>query len=177
MESSPPSSALPKPLYLLSIRVESSDVENNQLRQDIVAKSFKSGLVNAVMVEDSDLPSRLLLKPASRLREICDQLGLPMLVENRVDLAVNSKADGVLLDQGLDLASTRVFLDLTAANQVENVRTLEEDGSPPSVLCGRIVYNAEEALAAEEENVDLIMVALPKEGEFNERCASSCIHD
>lgn len=48
-------------------------------------------------------------------------------------------------------------------------RTVDEEGSPPSVLCGRVVSSAEEALAAEEEGVDLIMVALPEGSTMDER--------
>lgn len=53
------------------------------------------GLVNSVLLEDSELPSKLLMKPAAKLRELCDSLGLRLIIENRVDVAVNAKADGL----------------------------------------------------------------------------------
>lgn len=47
--------------------------------------------------------------------------------------------------------------------------TLDEEGRTLSVMCGRVVSNAEEALKAEEEGVELVMVALPDDSELDER--------
>ena len=55
---------------------------------------FGQGLVNAVLLEDSDLPSKSLMKPAAKLREICTDMGLHLIIENRVDIAVSASADG-----------------------------------------------------------------------------------
>mmetsp|Transcript_1393 Transcript_1393/g.4018 ORF Transcript_1393/g.4018 Transcript_1393/m.4018 type:complete len:846 (-) Transcript_1393:186-2723(-) len=160
------SERLPSPLYLLSIQMRPDEVDNHAYRRDVISKSFKSGLVNAVMLEDSELPSKILMKPASMLREVCNDLGLIFVVENRVDVAANAHADGVVLDQGLDLESTRTFLDLSMAKDkaTSHNTVVEADGAvaPPGVLCGRVVSDGRQALEAEEENVDFVMVMPPE---------------
>jgi len=163
---------LPKPLYLLSIRVLPDEILNEELRRDIIAKSYKSGLVNAVMLEDTELPSKSLMKPAAHLREICDSLGLVLIVENRVDLAVHARADGVVLDQGLDLESTRAFLEMSASkNRVMELQASHDQGGTMTcgVLCGRFVSTADQAVAAEEEEVDFVMVAGSDTKDVDER--------
>jgi thiamine-phosphate pyrophosphorylase len=51
----------------------------------------------ALQLREKDLPARELYKLALRLREICTHAGAPLIVNDRVDVAVAANADGVHL--------------------------------------------------------------------------------
>ncbi len=51
----------------------------------------------ALQVREKDLPARDLYRLALELREICSRYGAPMIVNDRVDIALAARADGVHL--------------------------------------------------------------------------------
>jgi thiamine-phosphate pyrophosphorylase len=51
----------------------------------------------ALQLREKDLPARELYQLALRLREICTRAGAPLIVNDRVDVAIAAKADGVHL--------------------------------------------------------------------------------
>ncbi|MHB8382240.1 MAG: thiamine phosphate synthase [Candidatus Binataceae bacterium] len=51
----------------------------------------------ALQVREKDLPARDLYRLALELREICSRRGAPMIVNDRVDIALAVRADGVHL--------------------------------------------------------------------------------
>jgi thiamine-phosphate pyrophosphorylase len=51
----------------------------------------------ALQLREKDLPARELYKLALRLREICTRAGAPLIVNDRVDVAIAANADGVHL--------------------------------------------------------------------------------
>jgi thiamine-phosphate pyrophosphorylase len=51
----------------------------------------------ALQLREKDLPARDLYEMALRLREICTRAGAPLIVNDRVDVAIASGADGVHL--------------------------------------------------------------------------------
>ncbi len=51
----------------------------------------------ALQLREKDLPARELYELALRLREICTRAGAPLIVNDRVDVAMASNADGVHL--------------------------------------------------------------------------------
>jgi thiamine-phosphate pyrophosphorylase len=53
--------------------------------------------VVALQLREKDLPARELYELARRLREICTRAGAPLIVNDRVDVAIAADADGVHL--------------------------------------------------------------------------------
>jgi thiamine-phosphate pyrophosphorylase len=51
----------------------------------------------ALQLREKDMPARELYELALRLREICTRLGAPLLINDRVDVAIAAGADGVHL--------------------------------------------------------------------------------
>ena len=51
----------------------------------------------ALQLREKDLPARELYEMALRLREICTRTGAPLIVNDRVDVAIAANADGVHL--------------------------------------------------------------------------------
>jgi len=51
----------------------------------------------ALQLREKDLPARELYELALRLREICTRAGAPLIVNDRVDVAIAAHADGVHL--------------------------------------------------------------------------------
>ncbi|MGA9721547.1 MAG: thiamine phosphate synthase [Candidatus Binatus sp.] len=51
----------------------------------------------ALQLREKDLPARELYELALRLREICTRAGAPLIVNDRIDVAIASNADGVHL--------------------------------------------------------------------------------
>ena len=51
----------------------------------------------ALQLREKDLPARELYELARRLREICTRAGAPLIVNDRVDVAIAADADGVHL--------------------------------------------------------------------------------
>jgi thiamine-phosphate pyrophosphorylase len=51
----------------------------------------------ALQLREKDLPARELYEMALRLREICTRTGAPLIVNDRVDVAIAVNADGVHL--------------------------------------------------------------------------------
>jgi thiamine-phosphate pyrophosphorylase len=51
----------------------------------------------ALQLREKDLPARELYELALRLREVCARVGAPLFVNERVDVAIAAKADGVHL--------------------------------------------------------------------------------
>lgn len=51
----------------------------------------------ALQLREKDLPARELYELARRLREICTRTGAPLLVNDRIDVAIAADADGVHL--------------------------------------------------------------------------------
>src|SRR5260370_15678557 len=51
----------------------------------------------ALQLREKDLPARELYELALRLREICTRAGAPLIVNDRVDVAIAAGADGVHL--------------------------------------------------------------------------------
>jgi thiamine-phosphate pyrophosphorylase len=51
----------------------------------------------ALQLREKDLPARELYRLALRLREICARAGAPLIVNDRVDVAIAADADGVHL--------------------------------------------------------------------------------
>ena len=103
-----------------------------------VALAVRGG-VDMVQLREKDLPGGLLLELAARLRKVTAGTAL-LVVNERVDVAMASGADGVQLgEEGLS---------------VEVARRLAGEG----LLIGRSVHSVDGALEAQEQGADFLVV-------------------
>ena len=78
---------------------------------DEVAAEAALGGVNLVQLREKDLPTRALLDLAGRLKAVLDPLGVPLVVNGRVDVAFAADAAGVHLpSDGLPVSGARAAL-------------------------------------------------------------------
>ncbi|HTP63955.1 MAG TPA: thiamine phosphate synthase [Geobacteraceae bacterium] len=77
---------------------------------EVVAGALKGG-VKAVQLREKDMSSRELFELARELRELTGSFGARLLINDRVDIALAVKADGVHLgEQGLPVGRVRELL-------------------------------------------------------------------
>ena len=104
---------------------------------DAVEEALQAG-VTLVQYREKNGPGKGMLEKARRLISLCHNYNVPLLVNDRLDIALLSGADGVHLGQD----------DIPVA---EARRLAGED-----FLIGATAHNVEEALAAEAAGVDYL---------------------
>ena len=102
-----------------------------------VEEAMRGG-VRLIQLREKDLGARALLEIARRLREITERYGGRIIINERVDVALLSRADGVHLGQGSFAPG--------------DVRPVLTEG----MVIGVSAHGLEEALKAEEEGADYI---------------------
>ena len=105
--------------------------------EDIFVPALSGG-VNMIELREGDLTARDLLGEAERLRKLALG-GVPLIVYDRVDVAVAANADGVHV--------TGDSLPISAAKQAGR-----------GVLVGKSVSSLAEAVAAEQSGADYLVV-------------------
>lgn len=108
--------------------------------EDIVLEAVKGG-VTMVQLREKSLDTDAFVRRAVRLKAILAPFGVPLIINDRVDVALASGADGVHIGQS-DMA-------------YEDARRLLGSGS----IIGLSVENMEQILAANELEVDYIGVS------------------
>lgn len=106
---------------------------------DLLAAVIDGGC-RMVQLREKEWPSGRLLPVARRLRERCRRAGVTFVVNDRVDLAVATEADGVHLGQ--DDLPARVARPLLR----------------PGMLIGISTHDVEQARAAREDGADYVAV-------------------
>jgi thiamine-phosphate pyrophosphorylase len=105
--------------------------------EDIFVPALSGG-VNMIELREADMTARDLLGEAERFRKLALG-GVPLIVYDRVDVAVAARADGVHV--------TGESLPISAAKQVGR-----------GVLVGKSVTSVAEAVAAEQAGADYLVV-------------------
>jgi thiamine-phosphate pyrophosphorylase len=105
--------------------------------EDIFVPALSGG-VNMIEVRESDMTARDLLGEAERFRKLALG-GVPLIIYDRVDVAVASRADGVHI--------TADSLPISAAKHAGR-----------GMLVGRSVTSVAEAVAAEQAGADYLVV-------------------
>jgi len=102
------------------------------------ARAAIAGGANVLQLRAKDLPDAAVLVLAAELRELCDQTGTLLIVNDRADIAAIVGADGLHLgQQDLPIAASRRLLR-------------------PDAMVGRSTHSVEQALAAVNEGADYI---------------------
>lgn len=103
--------------------------------ETFLRESFAGG-VGMVQLRDKNLTDARLLEAAMRCANVCRELGVPFIVNDRLDIALLSGADGVHLGQddlppevARKIAGERLIVGLSthSAQQVEAAATLPVD--------------------------------------------------
>lgn len=105
---------------------------------DAALDAALSGGCRLVQYRDKAAPARLLLARANRIAAACRGAGAAFLVNDRLDVALLSGADGCHLGQD--------DLPIPAARRI----------APPGFLLGASTHGAEEARRAEAEGADYV---------------------
>lgn len=105
----------------------------------VAAQAIRGG-ADAIQLRDKQASARQLLDAARRLLAVTRPAGIPLIVNDRVDVALAAGADGVHLGQDdLPLAEARRILG-------------------PARLIGQSTHSLEQALTAERDGADYIGV-------------------
>ena len=108
---------------------------------EAVAEAAVRGGVTAVQLREKECPAAEFLDLALRLRAILDRLGIPLIINDAVEIAAESRAAGVHLGQG-------------DASPVEARRLLG-----PQAIIGLSVESLGQAEAAAEWDLDYLGVS------------------
>ncbi|MCC8140381.1 MAG: thiamine phosphate synthase [Lachnospiraceae bacterium] len=103
----------------------------------VVEELLKAG-VTCVQLREKHAEEELLLREAIELRELCTQYNVPLIINDRPDIAIKVRADGVHVGQS-DMA-------------ISEARKLLGD----QYLIGGSAHNVAEALAAQRAGADYI---------------------
>ena len=106
---------------------------------DLAARAIRGG-ADVIQWRDKSATSRSLLETARRLLAVTRPAGIPLIINDRVDVAHAAQADGVHLGQE--------DLPLQAARQILG----------PGRLIGQSTHSLEQATRAEQEGADYIGV-------------------
>jgi thiamine-phosphate pyrophosphorylase len=105
-----------------------------------VAREAIAGGADALQVREKDVPDAQFLAIAAEMRELTDETGRMLIVNDRPDIAAIVGADGVHLGQG----------DLPIADSRRLLR--------PGAIVGRSTNNIDQARAAVNEGADYVSV-------------------
>ena len=93
-------------LYLVTNR----DKLSNEEFFHVIEESLKGG-VSLVQLREKDAPAREVIKIARKLKYLCHSYNVPLLVDDRVDIALAADLDGVHLgNEDMDVADARRIL-------------------------------------------------------------------
>jgi thiamine-phosphate pyrophosphorylase len=117
-------------LYVITDRI----IGRGRPLDDLVAAAVRGG-ATAIQLRDKAWPARLLLEAGRRLMEITRPAGVPLIVNDRVDVGLALDADGVHVGQeDIPVADARRILGPgkivgASAATVEEARQAEADGA------------------------------------------------
>lgn len=93
-------------LYLVTNRDKLSD----EKFFDVIEKSLKGG-VTLIQLREKTAPAREVIEIAKKLKKLCHSYHVPLLVDDRVDIALAADLDGVHLgNEDMDVADARKIL-------------------------------------------------------------------
>lgn len=84
----------PGGLYLVTDR----DLCLGRSLEEVVQKCIRGG-VSMVQLREKDLPTRDFVEEALRIKAILDRTGVPLIINDRIDVAMAVEADGVHVGQ------------------------------------------------------------------------------
>jgi thiamine-phosphate pyrophosphorylase len=105
--------------------------------EEVVAQAIEGG-ADMIQYRDKESDDKTFLKTASSLRDICKDRDVPFIVNDRVEIALKTDADGVHLgEEDVSIKEARSVLG-------------------PNNIIGKTVRTIPQAMKAEEEGADYV---------------------
>lgn len=107
---------------------------------NIVENAIKGG-VSVVQLREKNLNSREFFKLAKRLKALCDELSTPLIINDRLDIALAVNATGVHLgqdDMPVNVARELLGADKIIGLSVKTPLELENSANADYVGCGAV---------------------------------------
>ena len=123
-------------LYVITDEI----IAGGRSHAEIASRAIAGG-ADVIQLRDKECGNRELFRTGRTMRAITRQTGTLFMINDRLDVALSCRADGVHLGQG----------DMRA----DVARQL----APPGFVIGVSVRNAEEALSAEEAGADYVALS------------------
>lgn len=120
--------------------ITDSQISGGREHADIATAAVRGG-ADVIQFRDKVMPARRFYEEAEKIREITRNAGILFIVNDRLDVALATEADGVHLGQG--------DLPLSAARRI----------SPEGFIIGVSVGSVDQAVAAEEGGAGYIAVS------------------
>jgi len=158
-----------KPLDLRLYLVTDEACLHHQTLLDAVEEALQAG-VTLVQYREKNGLGRVMLEKAKALRELCHRYHVPLIVNDRLDIALLSGADGVHLGQeDIPVSEAKRMADLFFANSASSFKmenaamnavesNIKDEQQQPgsSFIIGATAHNVAEALAAEAAGADYL---------------------
>jgi len=123
-------------LYLVTDR----GLSRGRRSADIVSEAVAGG-VTCVQLRDKHSPTRELIAEARRLKALLRPAGIPLIINDRLDVALAVEADGVHLgQQDMDIADARLL-------------------TGPAMIIGISVESLADAIRAERQGADYLGIS------------------
>lgn len=126
-------------LYAITNREWENPVINLQLQVELAI----AGGVTCLALQDFDLIDKKILPMAKEIRCICDTFNIPLVIHDRIDIAIKTKADGICISHDSDLTIEKIKCKLVKAKQ--------------EMFIGVTVKSVKEALIAQTNGADYII--------------------
>lgn len=129
-----------KPFDLSLYLVTDSELANGRAIEEIVEHAVSGG-VTMVQLREKEIDSREFLRIARRLKSLLTPLGVPLIINDRMDIALAAEADGIHVGQSdLPVDVARRHLG-------------------PDALIGLSVESVDDAVSANEFDIDYIGIS------------------
>lgn len=126
-------------LYAITNREWENDIINLQLQIELAI----AGGVSCVAIQEPDLIDKKILPMAKEIREICDRFNIDLVIHDRIDIAIKSKANGICISHNSDLTIDKIRCKLEKAKQ--------------DMFIGVTIKSLQEAIDAQNNGADYII--------------------
>lgn len=117
--------------------------ENYSVNLQVQIELAIAGGVTCIAILEEDLIDKKALPMAKEIRTICDRLETPLVMHDRVDIAIKSKVDGICISQNSELT-------------IEKIKCKMEK-SKHEMFIGVTVKSEEEAVKAQKDGADFLI--------------------
>lgn len=126
-------------LYGITNREWENDIINLQLQIELAI----AGGVSCIAIQEYDLIDKKMLPMAKEIRSICDRFNIPLVMHDRLDIAIKAKADGICINHESELTTDKIKCKLEKAKH--------------TMFIGVTVKSIEEAIKAQSNGADYII--------------------
>lgn len=126
-------------LYAITNREWENPAVNLQLQVELAI----AGGVTCLAIQDFELTDKKLLPMANEIKSICNTFNIPLIIHDRIDMAIKTKADGICISHKSDLTIDKIKCKLAKAKQ--------------EMFIGVTVKDVKESLLAQTNGADYLI--------------------